>query len=55
MTLGVLAIGLNFLNMVPSVLFWIYSWGETVAWAIKIGAITLGAILYFLGNNQEDE
>ena len=37
--LGILAIVLDFVNMVPKVLAWIYSWGDGVAWGIKIGLI----------------
>lgn len=50
---GLLAIGLNFANMVPRVLMWIYTWGETVAWGIKIGLIVVGAILFFIGGKQQ--
>ncbi len=46
--IGVLAVLLNFLNRVPTVIAWIYNWGETTAWVIKIGLIVLGVILYFL-------
>ena len=53
--LGIAAIVLNFLNMVPRLLMWIYSWGETTAWAIKIGLIVVGAILFFVGKKSEDE
>lgn len=53
MGLGALAIILNFANMVPRVLMWIYAWGESTAMIIKIGAIVLGAILYFVGRNSE--
>ncbi|MEX0272808.1 MAG: hypothetical protein AB3N16_00345 [Flavobacteriaceae bacterium] len=51
--LGMLAIVLNFVNMVPRVLMWIYSWGETPAWSIKIGIVVLGAVLYLLGGRKE--
>jgi hypothetical protein len=47
--LGVFAIVLNFLDRVPSILIWIYNWGETTAWIIKISLIVIGAILYFIG------
>lgn len=45
--LGVLAIVLDFVGYVPRLLFWIYNWGDTVAWGIKIGLIVVGGILYF--------
>jgi type II secretory pathway component PulF len=53
--LGVFAIILEFLNRVPTLLMWIYTWGETTAWIIKIAFIVIGGILYFMGNKQEQE
>lgn len=52
---GVLAIVLNFFDRVPTILMWIYSWGETAAWAIKIGLIVVGAILFFMGKPSEED
>ncbi len=49
---GILAIILNFLDRVPNILFWIYSWGDTVAWTIKIGLVVIGAVLFFMGNKN---
>ncbi len=46
---GVLAIVLGFLDRVPKILFWIYAWGEGVAWVIKIALIVVGAVLFFVG------
>jgi len=48
--LGLLAIVLDFLNRVPKLLFWIYNWGEGVAWVIKITFVVAGAALYFMAN-----
>ena len=52
---GVAAVIFGFMNRVPRLLIWIYEWGETVAWAIKIGFIVAGAALYLLGNSNEEE
>ena len=52
---GIFAIVLNFFDRVPSILMWIYNWGDTAAWAIKIGLIVVGAVLYFMGNSKEEE
>ncbi|MCT4630457.1 hypothetical protein [Winogradskyella sp.] len=52
---GLFAIVLNFFDRVPSILMWIYNWGEGVAWAIKIGLIVVGAVLFFLGKPEEVE
>lgn len=46
---GAFAIVLNFVNAVPRLLMWIYTWGEGVAWAIKIALVVVGALLWFLG------
>lgn len=46
---GLFAIILNFVDRVPTLLMWIYNWGETPAWIIKIGLVVVGAILYFAG------
>ncbi|SNR49369.1 hypothetical protein [Hymenobacter mucosus] len=32
---------------------WIYTWGSTVAWAIKGGATVLGLILWLSFKNRE--
>lgn len=53
MGLGVLAIFLDFFNYVPKVLFWIYSWGDGVAWVIKITLLVVGGALWLIGRNQE--
>lgn len=50
---GVFAIILNFVNAVPRILVWIYSWGDMVAWIIKITLIIVGGVLWLVGNNQE--
>lgn len=54
-SLGVLAIVLDFVNYVPRLLFWIYFWGDGVAWIIKILLVIGGAALYLYGKKQEDE
>ena len=40
--------------MVPKVLAWIYSWGDGVAWGIKIGLIVVGGLLWLLGGDESD-
>ncbi|MFI1745439.1 hypothetical protein [Thalassobellus sediminis] len=51
---GAFAIILNFLDRVPSLLIWIYTWGDTTAWIIKIALIVIGAILFFMGGKSEE-
>lgn len=52
---GLAAIVFGFMERVPRILQWIYDWGEGPAWAIKIGLVVLGAVLYVLGNKQKTE
>ncbi|NRD23162.1 hypothetical protein HNV10_07915 [Winogradskyella litoriviva] len=52
---GLFAIVLNFFDRVPTILMWIYSWGDTAAWAIKIGLIVVGAVLFFMGKPEVEE
>ena len=51
--LGILAICLDLCNYVPKVLFWIYNWGDGVAWGIKIAFVVVGGALWLIGRNQE--
>lgn len=50
---GVFAIVLNFFDAVPRLLAWIYNWGDTAAWAIKIGLVVVGGILWLLASRGE--
>lgn len=51
---GLFSIVLNFFDRVPTILMWIYNWGEGVAWGIKIGLIVVGAVFFFMGNAEEE-
>lgn len=53
--LGVLAIVFNFFDRVPKLLMWIYLWGDTIAWIIKIAFVVVGGALYFYGAKPEAE
>lgn len=50
---GIFAIVLNFMDRVPRILAWIYSWGDNAAWAIKIGLVVIGGVLFFIGMKNE--
>ncbi|HEY6503942.1 MAG TPA: hypothetical protein VIZ28_08220 [Chitinophagaceae bacterium] len=52
---GVAAIIFGFMDRVPSLLEWIYEWGEGPAWAIKIGFVVVGGILYMMGRKQKSQ
>ena len=49
---GILSIVLDFFNAVPSVMAWIYNWGETTAWIIKIAFVIVGLLFTRLGRNN---
>ena len=46
---GIGSIILNQFGYEFSLLMWIDMWGESVAWAIRGGAVVVGAILFGLG------
>jgi hypothetical protein len=50
---GIAAIIFGFMDRVPSLLQWIYKWGDGIAWAIKIGMVVVGGALYFMGRKNE--
>jgi hypothetical protein len=52
---GAASVVFGFMDRVPRLLMWIYNWGDGVAWAIKIGLIVVGAILYFMGSRSKAE
>jgi hypothetical protein len=52
---GAAAIVFGFMDRVPTVLQWIYTWGDGAAWAIKIGLVVVGAVLYFMGAKKKQE
>lgn len=53
---GIGSIILDFLNMQFKLLMWIDNWGPTAGWSIRIGLAVVGAALWFLGRNkQQDE
>jgi len=52
---GIAAIILPYFNRQLSILSWIDNWGETASWAIKIGIVIVGAILFFMSKSQSKE
>ncbi|WP_130733609.1 hypothetical protein [Flavobacterium sp. J27] len=52
---GGFAIVLKFFDRVPRLLFWIYTWGDTVAWIIMLGFLVGGLALMFLTPSEETE
>ena len=51
--LGLAAIAFGFMDRVPTLLQWIYQWGEGTAWAIKIGIVVLGGVIYWFSGNKK--
>lgn len=52
---GVASIILYFFDMQLKILMWIDEWGETTGWAIRIGLVVIGLVLFLVGKNQEEE
>ena len=52
---GVAAIVFGLMDRVPTLLQWIYNWGDSTAWAIKIGFVVVGAVVYYLGTKKKQE
>ncbi|MGY8644338.1 MAG: hypothetical protein ACKVJU_24990 [Verrucomicrobiales bacterium] len=50
---GLASVIFNLLGRELMIFAWIGTWGPTVAWAIRIGAIVLGAIMFFMGKSRE--
>ncbi|MEL7025468.1 MAG: hypothetical protein AAGL69_17160 [Pseudomonadota bacterium] len=51
MIAGAGSIALNQFGYEFSLLQWIDNWGPTVGWAIRGGAIVVGAALFFVGKD----
>jgi len=51
---GIISTILYFLDMNLFLLVWIDNWGEGVGWAIRLGLIALGGILFFVGKDSEE-
>ena len=50
---GVLSIALHFIGWNLKILMWIDNWGTPAGWAIRIGLIVVGAIVYLIGSKME--
>jgi len=52
---GIASIVLNFMEMNLRLLMWIDMWGEGIGWAIRIGLIVVGAALFLMGKDDDEE
>ena len=50
---GAAAIILGFMDRVPTLMQWVYNFGEGGAWAIKVGFVVIGAGLYLFAVKQQ--
>lgn len=53
--IGIALIILPFIGLTVRFTDWIYNWGDGVAWAIKIGLIVVGAIMFFMDKSEPEE
>jgi hypothetical protein len=51
--IGAVTIIYGFMDRVPRILEWIYRSGEGTAWAIKIGFVVVGLILFIIGSRRK--
>lgn len=51
--LGIGSIVVHFMGREMSLLMWIDTWGEQVAWGIRIGVAVLGLLLLKLGGKKD--
>ena len=54
MIIGAFTAVLPVVGMQSRIFGFLDSWGPTTGWAIKIGLIVIGAVLYFRGSTNED-
>ncbi len=52
---GIISIALYFIGYNLRILMWINTWGQTVAWIIRIGLVVLGGALYLMGKLSTKE
>ena len=51
--IGAVTIIYGFMDRVPRIMEWIYQNGEGTAWAIKIGIVVVGLILFIIGSRRK--
>jgi hypothetical protein len=51
---GLGSIVLHFANMEFIILAWIDLWGESAAWAIRIGMTVIGGVLWLIGSRSSE-
>lgn len=52
---GVISCVLLLMDRNLSILMWIDNWGQTTGWAIRIGFIVVGIIMFFMGSGNEEQ
>jgi hypothetical protein len=53
--LGLVAIIAGLFNKVPRALQWMDNWGESWAWIIKLGMVSIGAFCWFISRPRADD
>jgi hypothetical protein len=53
LVIGLVSIALGLLEYKSLLLSWVDQWGEAVGWGIRLGATTLGGLLYFVYRHQD--
>ncbi|QDP01892.1 hypothetical protein [Thalassotalea sp. PS06] len=47
MIAGIASLLLNLVGYELKILMWVDNWGDTTGWAIRLGAIVVGALMFF--------
>ncbi|TLU61635.1 hypothetical protein FE810_14080 [Thalassotalea litorea] len=47
MIAGIASLLLNLVGYELKILMWVDNWGQNAGWAIRLGAIVVGAVMYF--------
>ena len=50
---GIGSMVLNLVNYEFMLLMWVDNWGTGVGWGIRAAAVIIGAVLYFMGPEEE--
>ena len=50
---GVGSMVLNLIDYEFILLMWVDNWGSGIGWGIRSAAVVIGALMYFMGNEEE--
>lgn len=54
-TFGISTLLMELLHFTPSILFWLCTWGKKTAFAVQLSLMVLGAILFWMSRNDDQQ